>query len=482
MRQALHIFHKDARRFRYEIAVSIAFTAAFACSQIFSGLLPSFLHLATSALPVIWWPLICLLIQQEPLIGDRQFWITRPYSRRSLLAAKALFIVTFISVPLLLAQSAILMAEGFQPLAYLPSFLWLHAVLFASVLLPAVALAYATRSFGQAVLTFFGVVAVVIVMTVVTGNSDGGAAYIASNFRWAGTLTEEASYAAVALLVLILQWTTRTRWFALIAGAALYLLVGSFSDNLTTTLGTTVQSRMFGERGTEQTAVMMNGADVGRSDLSARDTVPIHAGFRVVDMPAGLLAKPEIIEMTFEDSRGARWSSGWIPVMNGEVFQRDPDPDATFAWSQRINVDRQFAQRVGSAPLTVHGSVWVMLNARRGVDLPDNRRTLMPDGSACTVYKQSPRPSWFVYCASPFHATFSSSDSFTAPAEPNKPMRGTTRLLSFWDSPLPTTFALSPLSANGTGGVGAQTKFLYFYYEPRAYIRRYFTATNVRLP
>jgi len=488
MKQALHILGKDARHFRYEIGVLLAFTAAFACANIFSGPLPAYLRASGPGMVVIWWPLICLLVQQESFVGDRQFWITRPYSRASLLAAKALFIVVFINMPLLLAQAAILAAAGFNPLAYLSSFLWVHIVFFASVLLPAVALASVTRTFAQAVLAFFGIGAALIVvglvMGQVMGNSGHLATYTASAFVWADTLTAEVSFVAPVVFILILQWTTRKRWLALTVGAASFLLAELFSGNLDTALGTGVQARMFGERAAEQTAVVMNGYDVGRDGSATRNTVPIMAGFRVVDMPADLLAKPEIVEMTFEDPRGVRWSSGWMPAMStgADVFQRDPDADRAFAWWQYIPVDRQFAQRVGSAPLTVHGSAWVMLNERRAVDLPDNRRTSVPGGGACTVYRQSPRLSWFVSCASPFHATFSTADGFSYPYELNKPPRGTTRLLTFWDSPLPSSLLLSPLFTNGTGRVAVQTNFIYFYYQPRAYIHRYFTASNVRLP
>ena len=479
MRQALHIFRKDAWHFRHEIAVSVAFTAAFAFSRILGG--PSFLIFVGRAVPFIWWLFICPVIQEDSLAGDKQFWITRPYSRASLVAAKALFIVAFINAPLLLAQFAILTVAGFQPLAYLPSFLWVHIVFFASVLLPAVALSSVTRNLGQAVLVLFGVTAALIVVGLAISGLDGQTNYGSYPFAWAGNLIEEISFAAVALLILILQWTFRMRWLALSAGVAFYLVFGLFSGDLPVALATSVQSRMFGERAAEQTAVTMNGSDLGRASTpSTRQRVPVSIGFRIVNLPAGLLAKPEIVDLIFDDQHGAHWSSGWIPSVN--ATQLDPDPDGVFAWSQIVWVDRRFAQRVGSAPLTVHGSVWVMLNERRGIDVPVNRRTSVPQGGSCTVYTQSRKPAWWVVCSTPFHAAFFSSNNITVPTERGTATRTITRLLSFWDSPLPSTMELSPLSQNADGGVGVHPEILYFYYQPRAWIRRYFTATNVRLP
>ncbi len=51
-------------------------------------------------LPMAWWFLVSLAVYGEPLPGNRQFWITRPYRWTSLLGAKLLFIVAFVSFPL----------------------------------------------------------------------------------------------------------------------------------------------------------------------------------------------------------------------------------------------------------------------------------------------------------------------------------------------------------------------------------------------
>src|SRR5208337_3681267 len=116
MRQAWHIFLKDVRRLRYELIVILAMTAAYAWLQghwsplysaqngrvnLTAGLLRGFL------LPMAWWYLASLAVYGEPLPGDRQFWVTRPYRWTSLLGAKLLFIVAFVSFPLLLADCLI---------------------------------------------------------------------------------------------------------------------------------------------------------------------------------------------------------------------------------------------------------------------------------------------------------------------------------------------------------------------------------------
>ena len=66
-----------------------------------------------SLLLLAFWAFLCArLIQAEPIPGDRQFWITRPYEWSSLLGAKLLFVVVCIGIPLLAADASILGERG----------------------------------------------------------------------------------------------------------------------------------------------------------------------------------------------------------------------------------------------------------------------------------------------------------------------------------------------------------------------------------
>lgn len=113
MKQTLHIIAKDARRFWPEIAILIVTTAAFARIYPNQWLTPGLyavsgwggfagpqgLQLLATVLavlvPVSWLLLIARVIHGESLVGDRQFWLTRPYEWKQLLAAKCSSCLSF---------------------------------------------------------------------------------------------------------------------------------------------------------------------------------------------------------------------------------------------------------------------------------------------------------------------------------------------------------------------------------------------------
>src|ERR1051325_5041100 len=113
MEQTWHIFKKDIRYLRFEIAFLLLLIALFTWMATHGG--------AASSLSGVMEPLIVAavaytlarLIHAETIPGENQFWITRPYQWSSLLAAKILFAVTFVNLPVLVAQTIILLTFGF---------------------------------------------------------------------------------------------------------------------------------------------------------------------------------------------------------------------------------------------------------------------------------------------------------------------------------------------------------------------------------
>src|SRR5262245_43089392 len=108
--QALHIFRKDARALRWEIALILVLHAALVAATTRPWNRGAAVPALSVALPI---PVasifsIARLIHTEPLPATRQFWITRPYRVTSLALAKLLFFVVFLILPFLASQSLIL--------------------------------------------------------------------------------------------------------------------------------------------------------------------------------------------------------------------------------------------------------------------------------------------------------------------------------------------------------------------------------------
>jgi hypothetical protein len=169
MSQVLNILRKDIRRLWLEILLVLAGTAAFVwiCGRPWP-----FVNQASSEmdwgalygmqdqvwLPLLWWLLVARVVHQEGLVGDRQFWTTRPYSWMSLVAEKALFIILFVVAPATLADCVLLHIAGFSPWSYVQQLLGHQGMIAILLLLPALAIAAVTRNlrqFAVAALCFF---------------------------------------------------------------------------------------------------------------------------------------------------------------------------------------------------------------------------------------------------------------------------------------------------------------------------------------
>jgi hypothetical protein len=170
MKQVIHIFRKDVRHLWKEITASLALLAIYVWGEpetwvsgaAASGLSSlatrsSIAGLLTELLPISWWLLVVRVVQDESLVGDRQFWVTRPYEWKKLLAAKVLFIGVFVSVPLLLAQFALLWLAGFPPSsAQVTGILWMQMI-WAFILLVLATLAAVSTGIGQMTLMMLGI-------------------------------------------------------------------------------------------------------------------------------------------------------------------------------------------------------------------------------------------------------------------------------------------------------------------------------------
>lgn len=165
------------------------------------------------------WYLIVRVIQTDTLPGDREFWLTRPYSRASLLAAKAMFIASFAILPMSLFDAAIVDRAGFAISDHWAGLVWEQLLRTMALYVPFAVVGAITASISDAVL---GVLLILI-------------AYL----EWLGALGPRAWRAEGSVLiglvalcgitVILWQYATRRSWVgrSMVAGAILLLGVAS---------------------------------------------------------------------------------------------------------------------------------------------------------------------------------------------------------------------------------------------------------------
>ena len=231
MKQAIHIFLKDARYLWVEILISLLVTAGFALefpntwlwhdTMLDSGgahkRLVYLAETLTVLMPLSWWLLIARVVHAETLIGDRQFWVTKPYEWRKLLMAKLLFIAVFIYVPYLASQWVLLVEAGFKPLSYLGGIEFNLALLTGALIVPLLAIAAVTLNFGRMTLAMLAIIAYI-----------AGVAYLVSTFGQSSASAPYSDRYSIPVLlvvlgsVIVLQYARRRTLLAwlLLASAA----------------------------------------------------------------------------------------------------------------------------------------------------------------------------------------------------------------------------------------------------------------------
>jgi len=191
MQQAWHIFKKDCRYLWREIILLLVLAIAFcfAMGDILEGI---------GAVAVAF--VLARLIHAEAIPGENQFWITRPYHWQSLLAAKVIFIVTFVNLPVLTSQSLILFVRHFPIGAVLPGLLWTQVLIFFGLALPIAAGAAMTSG----LVPFAGIVLPLVFLAAVAPNGR-----FPLPFSW--ILNVIPLIAAIVVCPLILYWLYHAR-------------------------------------------------------------------------------------------------------------------------------------------------------------------------------------------------------------------------------------------------------------------------------
>jgi hypothetical protein len=223
MTRALHIFRKDLRRLRLHIGVFLVFLAAFAVLDIIYLPGPnSATEIPRAAAEVLltlaaWW-LIVTAVHEEPLIGDAEFWLTRPYTRSELLLAKLILFGAVISLPLLLADCLILVAQGLPLFSNLGGLALRQVATSLWLIVPTFVIAALTADMAQYALGWF----VAAIYAIAVAQMKRSSPLLDNDFPWSILWILAFLSGGIMLLAVWRQYMSgRTRWNRVLFALAL---------------------------------------------------------------------------------------------------------------------------------------------------------------------------------------------------------------------------------------------------------------------
>jgi hypothetical protein len=396
MKQILHIFAKDARHFLPEILVSFAITAVFAWiypsqwlqSQAAAG--GSFLasqemallaSLITLLVPVSWWLLISRVIHAENLVGDCQFWITRPYEWKNLLAAKALFLICFLYLPLFVAQCFLLVQAGFQPLGHLPGLLFNFFLISAVVVVPLFALATVTSTFARMTLTLLGILFCFIASSVISSAID----HTRISNPLPDRLTLPFLLCGLATIV-VFQYGRRRTWLARILLVAFVVAIWAGTSLIPS--DTVIQHAYPRATSTPSPSLQLaaqDSLDQPTAFLAPRSKqVGIRLPLQISGIADGYAWSAENVKVSIDGPDGFAWSSPW-QAMYARSLPGQQD------FTVQFTMNRAIFDQLRSAPIALHLTfAWTQLRSGtvQHIDIP-TRDFAVPGFGAC-----SPNVNW----------------------------------------------------------------------------------------
>lgn len=322
MNQVMHIFKKDMRHHWIEIGLCQAALVAYVWHEIqewtsrelYVGSsrflsLPTVIYLA---LPITWWFLISRVVQSESLVGDRQFWITRPYEWKKLLAAKALMILLFINLPLFCAQIFLLLKAGFAPWPYLPGVWFMQLMLILMPFVPILAMAAVTRNIAQGLLGVLGIILFIAGMLALDEYMPEAAAAEANISDWMqGAMVIIACIMAIGVQY---RWrkTARARMFLASAPVALLVL---FAAGPYLVHGESDYPELTGSSAPFQ-AALYGKPSVPKTPPDKDEDVTLLIPIVTPGPQAGYMAQIKGARLHLENQEGVRWDSKWQGASN----------------------------------------------------------------------------------------------------------------------------------------------------------------------
>lgn len=345
MNQVLHIFRKDVRHFWIEIVLSWAVLIYVGrlnwvhCSPHGEfRWLYDFQAYAVLLLVFAWWILVARVVQDESLVGDCQFWVTRPYEWKNLLAAKILFVIAVIHIPAVLLYIVLLKLAGYPLLARSAEIIQVTTVTSLMLLLPISAFAVVTKTLWRwllilMVLIFFGLAAIAS-FTFLFGRSSGGIAD-----EGAFGILQPFAFIAFLIAVILVQYARRRllrAWLLVVLAFAAFPLLGFVIPYriLTDRQFPASSSKPVLLQVTPPTTASQSPVESGKMYVSLPVSVTGVAGNTIVTVRGVLV--------TIDAPNGTHWKSEWQSTRN--EFYPGNEPSQLSFWLEKSIYDAVSSQ------------------------------------------------------------------------------------------------------------------------------------------
>jgi hypothetical protein len=419
MKLTFHIFWKDARYLWREVTVSLALLVArgWSVPREWTDAGPShfaaadwstwssiYLHgmfwdgLLVVLLPVSWLFAVVRAIQSDSLVGDRQFWLTRPYDRKQLFAAKCLFILAFINLPLLILDLYLLAKAGFAPMHYMVGLLWIQCLITLILVIPIAALATVTATVVQLLLTLL-----VIVLYMV------GSSFLSERMP-ASAITSTGPLPTILLLatplgMIALQYARRRTMLA--RSLILLPMIGLVLITVLAPYRRLISRQYPALRAGEQPPIQ----------LALGENLGTWRGTRKLDAEGAGIVLPLVITRTDPDSilimkgshvvvegpDGLHWDAGWAPMNSMQILPGQNYASVNFALPMELY--RQLRPTDVKIQVTLAFTYFQDANRRKFV-VPEGTFAL-PEVGLCSASLDDPARTYRrpqpLMCLAPFH-------------------------------------------------------------------------------
>lgn len=361
MSQILNIFQKDARHHWPEILVSWGLLAVYVWDQprkwanlsVDIRLVRTLLNMLPALMVLAWAFLIARLIQGETLVGDRQFWITRPYVWYKLLAAKLLSIIAFIHIPFLIGQIVLLRLGKFPVMSSLGGLILIQLMFGLILITGALALSAVTAGIGQASLALL---IVFLLMLGIAGISSliPNADMVDDTDGAQGLL-----YIACCIAVVLLQYARRRTLLSrmvILGTIGLILLVVALTPYeliLRHNYPPATKDHPLPAKFTFDRALSF----AHKKEQPGRwieEEVSLELPFQVTDLDDKSLVQLQAIKLDLEWSSGHRWTSHWHALSNVLSYGR------TRSWPG-VRMEKKLYDEIQDTPVKAHVTLGMRL-------------------------------------------------------------------------------------------------------------------------